>query len=147
MKLPILASIPHAGTLVPDELQSLVCIAEEDVVKDGDEQAAEVYLSLRDEVAHVVTTDIARAFVDVNRAPDEFWKDGVIKTHTCWDVPIYKSPPDTELVAALLQRYYYSSHQRLRDLALTGEVRVGIDCHTMAAVAPPGAPDPSQAES
>jgi formiminoglutamase len=144
MKLPILVSIPHAGTLTPDELKSLVRIAREDVVKDGDEQAADIYLPLRNHVAHVVTTDIARAFVDVNRAPDDFRKDGVIKTHTCWDVPIYKSAPDAEVVAKLLEHYYYPYHQRLRKLALTGEVRVGVDCHTMAVVGPPVAPDSGQ---
>jgi N-formylglutamate amidohydrolase len=63
MKLPILVSVPHAGTQIPAELEALTHIAMDDVVKDGDEQAAEVYLPLRDDVAHVVTTDIARAFV------------------------------------------------------------------------------------
>jgi formiminoglutamase len=49
-----------------------------------------------------------------------------------------------ELVAALLAHYYYPYHEKLRELALGGDVRVGIDCHTMAAVGPPVAPDPGQ---
>jgi formiminoglutamase len=145
MTLPILLSIPHAGTMIPRELESLARIATDDIIKDGDEQAAEIYLPLRDDVVHVESTDIARAFVDLNRAPDDFRKDGVIKTHTCWDVPIYVSAPDDELVAKLLQRYYDPYHERLRELALAGHVRVGVDCHTMAAVGPPVGPDPGQA--
>jgi formiminoglutamase len=144
MKLPILVSIPHAGTMMPDEVKSLARIVTDDVVKDGDEQAAEVYLPLRDDVAHVVTTDIARAFVDLNRAPDDFRKDGVIKTHTCWNVSIYRTTPDAEVVAKLLEHYYYPYHERLRELALAGGVRVGVDCHTMVAVGPPVGPDPGQ---
>jgi len=144
MKLPILVSLPHAGTIMPDEVKSLVCIAVDDVIKDGDEQAAEIYIPLQDHVAHVVATDIARAFVDLNRAPDDFRKDGVIKTHTCWDVPIYTSAPDEELVAKLLERYYATYHERIRELAISGDVRVGVDCHTMAAHGPPVGPDPSQ---
>jgi formiminoglutamase len=143
MKLPILVSVPHAGTMMPDESKSIARIAADDVIKDGDEQASEIYLPLRD-MAHVVTTDTARAFVDLNRAPDDFRKDGVIKTHTCWDIPIYREPPGDELITKLLERYYYPYHERLRELALAGDVRVGVDCHTMAAHGPPVGPDPGQ---
>ena len=144
MRLPVLVSVPHAGTMMPDELRSLACIAANDIVKDGDEQAGDIYLPLREHVVHLVTTDIARAFVDVNRAPDDIRRDGVIKTHTCWDVPIYNSPPGEELVARLLERYYHPYHGKLRELALAGDVRVGIDCHTMAAHGPPVGPDPGR---
>lgn len=113
-----------------------------DVIKDGDEQAAEIYHPLQDDVIAFVTTDIARAFVDMNRAPDDFRKDGVVKTHTCWDVPIYRHPPDTDTVTALLERYYHPYHGRLRDAANAGDAMVGVDCHTMAAAGPPVGPDP-----
>jgi formiminoglutamase len=144
MKLPILVSVPHAGTMMPDEVKHVTRIAGDDIIKDGDEQAAEIYLPLRDHVAQLVTTDIARAFVDLNREPDDFRKDGVIKTHTCWDVPIYDSAPDDEVVAKLLQRYYSPYHEKLKELALAGDVRVGVDCHTMVAHGPPVGPDPGQ---
>lgn len=144
MRLPILISVPHAGTKTPPELTSLTRLAECDVIKDGDEQAAEIYLPLRDRVAHLETTDVARAFVDLNRAPDDFRKDGIVKTHTCWDVPIYHKPPDDQLVAKLLERYYYPYHGKLRDIARKGAVRVGIDCHTMATHGPPVGPDAGQ---
>jgi N-formylglutamate amidohydrolase len=144
MRLPILLSVPHAGTKIPDELRSIAEISDRDIVEDGDEQAAEIFLPLRELVEHIVTTEIARAFVDLNRARDDLRKDGVIKTHTCWDVPIYASPPDGELITRLLERYYDPYHERLRALAASGDARVGIDCHTMVAYGPPVGPDPGR---
>ncbi len=43
-----------------------------------------------------------RAVVDLNRAPDDTAPenpDGVVKSHTCWNVPVYKpgSLPDEKL--------------------------------------------------
>lgn len=144
MRLPLLVSVPHAGTSMPDEVRPFVRLAQEDVIKDGDEQARELYLPLREQVVHFVTTDIARAFVDLNRPPDDFRKDGVIKTHTCWDVPVYRAPLAEPLISRLLDRYYHPYHGKLRKMALEGGVRVGVDCHTMVAYGPPVGPDPGR---
>jgi N-formylglutamate amidohydrolase len=102
--------------------------------------AAEIY-DLESEVAAFVTTDVARAIIDLNRAEDERRKDGVVKTHTCWDVPVYDPFPPEQIIKALLKNYYHPYHARLRELATTG-VKLGIDCHTMAAKGPPVSPDP-----
>ena len=91
MKLPILLSIPHAGWRIPEEVQDICLLTNKDILADGDAGAAEIYIPLKEKVEAFVTTDIARAIVDMNRAENDFWKDGVIKTHTCWDVPIYKT--------------------------------------------------------
>jgi hypothetical protein len=40
----------------------------------------------------------------------------------------------------LAEQYYRPYHDRLRDLA-SGDVELGIDCHTMAAAGPPVGPD------
>jgi N-formylglutamate deformylase len=140
--LPIVLSVPHAGTRMPPEVEPYACLSREEVVRDGDEQAAGIYLPSRSHVAHLVTTDVARAFVDLNRAEDDFRPDGVVKTHTCWDVPVYREFPPEDVIERLLERYHRPFHERLRELALGGEARVGVDAHTMAAVAPPVAPDP-----
>ncbi|MHC5010032.1 MAG: N-formylglutamate amidohydrolase, partial [Planctomycetota bacterium] len=87
-----------------------------------------------------VTTDVARAVVDMNRAEDDFGKDGVVKTHTCWDVEVWRTPPPDELKRALLSRYHRPYHERLR--RPPRGVRLGVDCHTMAAHGPPVGPDP-----
>ncbi len=134
-------SIPHAGLRVPDEVAHLCILNVEDTVADGDEGSTEVYFPLRGLVMDSVTTDVARAIVDQNRARDDFSKDGVIKTHTCWDVPVYSETPDANIKELLLARYYEPFHERLRELAASPAL-LGIDCHTMAATAPPIGPDP-----
>lgn len=139
MTLPLLLSVPHAGFVVPGEVKELCLLGKNDIFKDGDEGAAEIYLPLENQVAALVTTDIARAIIDMNRAEDDRRKDGVVKTHTCWDVPIYSEPLSHELTETLLARYYRPYHQELDRLA--ENVIAGIDCHTMAAVGPPVGPD------
>ena len=139
MKLPILLSVPHAGWKIPPEAQDVCILTEKDIIEDGDVGAAEIYYPLEEKANAFVTTDIGRAIVDLNRAEDDFWKDGVIKTHTCWDVPVYSTYPSDETIAELITKYHRPYHARLSELAKTA--KIGIDCHTMAAFAPPVAPD------
>ena len=140
MTLPLLVSVPHAGLSVPPEVAHLCVLGPREVAEDGDVGAAEIY-AIEDAVAAYATTDVARAIVDLNRATDDRRKDGVVKTHTCWDVPIYRHEPSAATVAALLDAYYRPYHERLSNLAGPA-VKLAIDCHTMAAVGPPVAPDP-----
>ena len=142
-KLPLLLSVPHAGLRVPPEVTDICILSKDDVVKDGDEHAAAIYCPLEQYVKAFVTIDIARAIVDLNRAEDDFRKDGVIKTHTCWNVPVYRAHPSAELIEVLLARYHRPYHNQLKLLAKTGVV-LGVDCHTMAGIAPPVAPDPGK---
>lgn len=138
-RLPLLISLPHTGLRVPEELEPLNLLTPEQIAADGDEGAAAVYLELGGRVEHFVTTDIARVFVDLNRGTDDFRQDSVIKSHTCWGLPIYRKQPGPELTRILLDRYYFPYHQRLTNLAGTGPM-LGIDCHTMAEYGPPLGP-------
>jgi N-formylglutamate deformylase len=138
--LPLLLSVPHAGVRVPDEVSGYCVLTRAQIIEDGDEGAAEIY-HFPDVVAQFVTTDIARAIVDVNRAEDDRRADGVVKTHTCWDVPVYEPFPPDDMVEQLLARYYRPYHERLTASSV-GEVRLGVDCHTMASIGPPIGPGP-----
>jgi hypothetical protein len=91
-KLPLLVSVPHAGLAIPPEVAALNRLTAQEIAEDGDVGAREIYGELAPYVAAFVISDIARAFVDLNRAEDDIRKDGVIKTHTCWDVPVYERP-------------------------------------------------------
>lgn len=142
MALPFLLSVPHAGLTVPPEVSNTCLLSEDAIVKDSDEGAAEIYLPMKEQVEALVTTDIARAIVDMNRAEDDRRKDGVVKTHTCWHVPIYREPLSDDLIEQLLERYHRPYHQSLKLLA--ENVIAGIDCHTMAAFGPPVGPDPGK---
>ncbi|UCE25087.1 MAG: N-formylglutamate amidohydrolase [Candidatus Zixiibacteriota bacterium] len=141
MSLPLLISVPHAGLGVPPEVASINLLTTQQIIEDGDEGAAEMY-AVRDHVQQFVTTDIARAFVDMNRPEADRRSDGVVKTHTCWDVPVYGTPLSDEIVNILLERYYHPYHARLR--TPEAGIMLGLDCHTMAAVGPRIGPMPGQ---
>jgi N-formylglutamate deformylase len=140
--LPLLLSVPHAGQRIPTEMRDLCILGEEDIRRDSDEGAAEIYLPLRKRVAALITTDVARAIVDMNRGETDRRRDGIIKTHTCWDVPIYRRPPSEKRIRELIRRYHRPYHLGLSHHA-AGK-KLGLDCHTMAAVGPPVGPDPGQ---
>jgi formiminoglutamase len=138
MTLPIAISVPHAGVLVPREAAPYCQLTRQQIIKDGDEFASEIY-DLRNEVAEFITTDVARAIIDLNRAPDDRGADGVVKRHTIYNEAIYREPLPESAINTLLDNYYYPYHARLSDLS-TGDLLFAIDCHTMAAVAPPIGP-------
>ncbi|MCY3830387.1 MAG: N-formylglutamate amidohydrolase [Rhodospirillaceae bacterium] len=141
MTLPLLLSVPHAGLAVPPEAVSYCVLTHREISEDGDEGAAEIYLGLEPLVAAFHTTDIARAIVDMNRAEDDRRRDGAIKTHTCWNVPVYRTPLPDAVAEGLIGRYHRPYHRRLAELAAEGAARLAIDCHTMAAQGPPVGPD------
>lgn len=145
MTLPVLVSIPHGGTETPPELADRVRLSPAELFDDGDACTRELY-DLAGEAARVESFPIARAFVDVNRAEDErppASPDGVVKSATAYGVPVYAEgrEPDDALVETLLARYYQPYHQRLADAATKAGLRLALDCHSMAAVAPPATPD------
>jgi N-formylglutamate amidohydrolase len=142
MKLPILLSVPHAGVRVPPEAKPYCRLTRRQIVADGDEGAAEIF-GWKQHVAAFVTTDVARAIVDLNRAEDDRRPDGVVKTQTCWNVPVYREFPPDQVVEQLLDRYYRPYHRRL-STGLPADIRLGVDCHTMAGLGPPIGPDPGE---
>jgi formiminoglutamase len=83
-----------------------------------------------------------RAVVDLNRAPDDTAPDnpdGVIKSHTIYNVPVYRPGglPDRALQQILLDRYYVPYHRFLAEAVGREDLRLGVDCHSMAALSPP----------
>lgn len=138
MILPLLISVPHAGTKIPPEVERLNLLTTEQIVKDGDQGAREIY-DFQDQVAALVTTDIARAYVDMNRPDDDRNSDGVVKTVTIYQETVFSRPLQEGEVYQLLQRYYFPYHRRLS--RSSAGVILGVDCHTMADIAPPISPD------
>jgi len=140
--LPLLISVPHAGLTIPENLRHQCALTPDEIAQDGDEGAREAYAPMEAECAHFVTSDVARAALDLNRPEDDRSKDGVVKTHTCWDVPVWTQPLSADQIEQLLQDHHRPYHRELTNRA--GKVKLGIDCHTMAAQAPPVAPDVGQ---
>ena len=115
-KLPILLSIPHGGKIHPPELDNRLSITERDLFDDSDPFVIEIY-DLGERVQRVISTNIARAFVDLNRSPYDLPPnnpDGLIKSSTCYQKPIYRNgqEPGESLRKSLIDLYYYPYHRR-----------------------------------
>ena len=144
-KLPILLSIPHGGIRQPSELEGHLSITNKDLFDDSDPFVVELY-DLGDKVQRVIKTDIARAFVDLNRSlqdmpPDN--PDGLIKSKTCYDKPIYTNgkEPDDSLKTMLIELYYRPYHQAIQKSIDELDLKLCLDCHSMASTAPYFSPD------
>ncbi len=138
--LPILISVPHAGWEVPSYLQPYYKLTREQTAADGDVGAGEIY-DLEAHFQAMVTTKVARAVVDMNRAADDWRRDGVVKTHTCWNEEIYPDGVPRSLLERAISDFHSPYHQRLSSFADDSSIRVALDCHTMAEVGPPVGPD------
>ncbi len=146
MKLPLLISIPHGGTKIPEEVASHVCLSAKDLFEDSDSFTRDIY-GIEDDVLTLVQADVARAFVDVSREisdrPPEN-PDGIIKSKTCHGHTIYSSPtfPDESIFKTLVQKYYDPYHKKIQDVLNTpGGIKLALDCHSMEPVGPTISPD------
>ena len=144
-KLPFLISISHGGNKIPQELIDRVCLTETQLFDDSDAYTREIY-DIRDCVSEVITTDIYRAIVDVNRSPEDLSPqnpDGVIKTKTCYGLQVYKAGQelDKDLTDDLVHRYYIPYHKKIRRALHRNDIQLALDCHSMAAVGPAISPD------
>lgn len=144
-KLPVLLSIPHGGTQKPPELDSLLSITDKDMFDDSDPFVIEIY-DLGEKVEGVVKTNIARAFVDLNRSLQDLPPqnpDGLIKSSTCYQKQIYKKgrEPDEGLTNLLIEMYYKPYHRSIQKKIHELDLQVCLDCHSMASVAPNISPD------
>lgn len=139
MRLPIAVSVPHAGLSVPDWLAPKYALSREQTIADGDVHAFEIY-DLEGAVARFARTDVARAVLDMNRSSHDLDRaDGVVKTHSCWQEPVWREPLCSLEVHRLLDEFHRPYHRELTSWA--GQVEIGIDCHTMSDVGPPIGPD------
>ena len=142
MRLPVLLSIPHGGTMVPPEVLRVARIQEREIMRDGDAYTIQLY-DLGDGVRAVVRAEAARAFVDMNRSIRDVppsHPDGMIKSATCYGVPIYEAQPDHALRDALVRNYYLPYHRAIQR-GLREDIQLCMDCHSMASVPPPVSPD------
>ena len=144
-KLPILLSIPHGGKIRPPELDNKLVITERDLFDDSDPFVIEIY-DLGERVQRVISTNIARAFVDLNRSPYDLPPnnpDGLIKSSTCYQKPIYRNgqEPGESLRKSLIDLYYYPYHRRIQKSLRELDLQLCLDCHSMASVAPNISPD------
>jgi N-formylglutamate deformylase len=117
--LPLLISIPHAGTEVPLEIRRRFTLAGEQL-PDTDWHVDSLYSFARELGASVLVAHYSRYVVDLNRAPDSeplydaVPSSPVCPTRTFADEPIYlHEPPDASEVATRIEQYWRPYHDCL----------------------------------
>lgn len=144
-KLPVLLSIPHGGMEMPLELKDHCCITRKDLFEDIDAFVQEIY-NINESVECVITSNIARTFVDLNRSLQDLPPknpDGLIKSCTCYEKSIYYKgkEPDQLTVQQLIQKYYLPYHRQIQKNIRDLDLQLCLDCHSMAGFAPDISPD------
>jgi len=140
MIFPVLICIPHGGTKVPPELRSRIKIKPKDVFSDIDAYTNEIY-NIGSNVMKIISTPYARTFINVNRNENDLppeQPDGIVKSMTCYENPIYKKgkEPDSKLTQKLIKKYYEPYHTQIIGATKFLDLKLALDCHSMAAVAP-----------
>lgn len=144
-QFPVLLCIPHSGQNIPNELKERVVISKQEIFEDSDAFTKEIY-DLGSKVFQVISTEYARAFVDMNRNLDDLppkIPDGLIKSMTCYEKQIYEKgkEPDDELIKKLISNYYDPYHTKIQTAIKNPDLKLALDCHSMANIAPGISPD------
>lgn len=147
--LPFALSIPHGGTDVPPEFEPLVVATEEDTREDVDHLTREIFGVEPGRIQHSLSFSTSRTFVDLNRPPEsvgEDFPDGVVKRQTHLHRPVFSRFPDKTDVDKVLERLYHPYHQELSRIVSDPNVRLTLDCHSMAPKGLPVSPDAAATE-
>ncbi len=134
---PLLISIPHAGSEVPEEVADIISLSDQELLGYTDLYTDQIF---RIENAYVVSTNVSRVIVDVNRAPDDISREyeqaaeGVI-VHTTWDAKsVYSKEPSQEIADVLIRKYHDPYHEQI-DKHMP-KVQFLIDGHSYLPVGP-----------
>lgn len=148
-KLPIAIVIPHASLATPPELSGRVVLTEAQIFNEADVYTDLIY-NFRDRVLHWHAFDYARSIIDVNR-PNTAMEaiiegDGIIKRMTSYGATVYADgqEPDDMLEQQLIEKYWQAWHATMAAIAADKNVKLVLDCHSMAAVGPSRYNDPAK---
>ncbi len=131
--LPLIISIPHGGTLVPEVLKDNLALGVSVLLEDGDIWTSQLF-NFGSAVKHTSIMPIARAVLDLNRASDDLPPgnfDGVIKTQSLFLSPVWRRALRQDEIDMLLTRYYQPYYETLKKMSDLDGVKLGIDCHSM----------------
>lgn len=143
---PLIVSIPHAGTFIPDDLKKDMT-PEALRVPDTDWHMPRLYDFVSGMGATVISANYSRYVIDVNRPPDNAaLYPGQAKVSLCPDetfegAVIYKAnPPDEAETARRLKTYWQSYHDEMaRQIARAKKEHgyvVLYDAHSIKGVLP-----------
>jgi len=132
-KLPIMISVPHGGHKVPRKYRGIFIPSRQEVLKDGDTWTRDLY-RFKGRVRYSMQCSVARAVLDLNRVKEDRPPenpDGIIKTHTLFETPVWKHSLSDQSTEQLIQKVYDPYYDRLLRFAADPLLKLGIDCHSM----------------
>ena len=145
--IPLLVSMPHAGTDIPDDIAARMTPRALERA-DTDWHLRELYGFLGEMGASVISARWSRYVIDLNRPPDDtnlypgLSTTGLCPVDTFRSEPIYLDGggPDEQAVQARLRHYWEPYHRQLRAeldrmLAIHGRVALW-DAHSIASKVP-----------
>jgi N-formylglutamate deformylase len=147
----VLVEAPHAGTRIPVECLPELIVPAQSIGRDADLYVDELYADAPTHGATLLTTDVSRYVVDLNRSEEDIDSESVARARTFTKAPrgvIWRLSGDREPVLAKpltaeqfehrMESYYRPYHARLRALILERRERFGkvlvIAAHSMPSV-------------
>lgn len=157
---PVVVSVPHAGTLVPDDDAALLAISGDALLRDADLFVNRLVEGVGRTGVAVVEALVSRYIVDLNRAPDDVDREvcpelsrparpsarGLIWRSTTDGAPVLRRPLTLGEVNSRRARIHVPYHEALQ--ALLEERRrshgfaILVDLHSMPSTGRPGHDDP-----
>ena len=144
---PLVVSMPHIGSFVPEDIRGRLSAAGR-MVADTDWDLDHLYDFVADLGVHLIKANYSRYVVDLNRDPENrplypgMNHPGLVPTHSFEDVPLYRqgAEPTTEQMAVRRNLYWIPYHDRLsamlRDVKREHGIAVLFDCHSIASIVP-----------
>jgi len=124
-KVPIIISVPHAGTFIPDDIKSKMNPELSEKLDDTDWFIDRLYGFATDFGINIIKSNYSRWVVDLNRNPENqpLYNDGRVITDvvTVTDFNgnnIYKDNyvPDSEEISRRVKLYHNPYHEKLNEL-------------------------------
>lgn len=120
LAIPMIASVPHSGLLVPPEMIEQLEPAHQQYLPNQDWYLDRLYDFLPSLGITVLQARYSRYVVDLNRsltAPffGNFWH-AVIAAKTAFNASLYQTPPSSSEIQQRIERYYQPYHYQLQSL-------------------------------
>ncbi|NJP38394.1 N-formylglutamate amidohydrolase [Alkalicoccus luteus] len=136
--LPVLISVPHGGSVIPEHLAERLLLTDVEVALDGDTWTKDLF-DFRGRVQTFITADTARVVIDLNRDPTDrppANPDGIVKTLTVAGEQVWSRELSDEETNELIESIHAPYHQQLMHASGEEGLHFALDCHTMLDIGP-----------
>lgn len=140
--VPLVVSIPHTGTRVPEEIAANFASESMRSLPNTDWHLHRLYDFLPELGVRVIHANYSRFVVDLNRPPEGGplypgrFETGLVPMQTFDGEAIWAEPPDAEAVEARRRRFHAPYHTRLETMLAETRERFGravlIDAHSIS---------------